>query len=119
MWEPPPLGVLKCNVDTALFGEENKASFGFILRDHAGAFVAAGNGQLECIMEPTMAKAMSFKEALAWLKEQAYDYLIMEVDCKSLWLKLCAPSEDLSYLGWSSQRLKGSWIPLSILRLSI
>nr|GMC46639.1 uncharacterized protein LOC109154734 [Ipomoea batatas] len=46
MWSPPPMGMLKCNVDASL--HQNGLGFGAVIRDHAGQFVAANIGRLRC-----------------------------------------------------------------------
>ncbi|MCI49617.1 ribonuclease H protein, partial [Trifolium medium] len=40
-WQPPLAEYLKCNIDAAVFEQENKVSMRVCLRDESGSFVAA------------------------------------------------------------------------------
>ncbi|XP_019181990.1 PREDICTED: uncharacterized protein LOC109177143 [Ipomoea nil] len=62
VWNPPPRGSLKCNVDTAIFS--GGVGFGAVLRDHTGRFVAAKSGRIEDTQDPFMVEAIAAKEAL-------------------------------------------------------
>ena len=39
-WIKPPLSCFKCNIDAAMFQEQNKIDFGMIIRDSKGNCVA-------------------------------------------------------------------------------
>ncbi|XP_019182510.1 PREDICTED: uncharacterized protein LOC109177579 [Ipomoea nil] len=78
-WIPPPRNTIKCNVDAAVSG--NGASFGIVVRDHDGRFVAAKCGRLVGEEDPYMAEVLGAKEALAWLKMQHHSNIILESDC--------------------------------------
>ncbi|KAM7466541.1 hypothetical protein LguiB_014103 [Lonicera macranthoides] len=43
-WSCPPLGRVKCNVNVSIDLRNNRTSFGFIIRDHEGKFLAGGVG---------------------------------------------------------------------------
>ncbi|PNY07840.1 ribonuclease H [Trifolium pratense] len=42
IWQKPPMGWYKCNVDAGFYNELNKTTAGWCLRDHLGRFVRAG-----------------------------------------------------------------------------
>ena len=42
-WAPPPCGFVKCNVDAAVFDEEGKVGYDFIVRDCEGNMIMARN----------------------------------------------------------------------------
>ncbi|XP_031101846.1 uncharacterized protein LOC116005747 [Ipomoea triloba] len=63
-WNPPPPGMLKCNVDATILA--NAAGFGAVLRDHGGRFIAAYGGLLNCALDPYAAETMAVNEALTW-----------------------------------------------------
>ncbi|KAL6567279.1 hypothetical protein OROGR_000947 [Orobanche gracilis] len=44
------------------------------------AFIGAGNGLLNCCLNPFEAEAMAVKEALSWLKTHNFDHVIIETD---------------------------------------
>ncbi|XP_019155740.1 PREDICTED: uncharacterized protein LOC109152494 [Ipomoea nil] len=88
-WISPPCYTVKCNVDAALSGEG--ASFGAVVRDHNGGFVAAKSGQMDGVVDPYMAEALGVKEALTWLKAQhhkTYGVLVfpMSREQRTVWL---------------------------------
>ncbi|KAG4918444.1 hypothetical protein JHK85_056725 [Glycine max] len=41
VWNPPHTGSLKCNLDVALFIDQNKFGIGFCMRDDQGTFIKA------------------------------------------------------------------------------
>ncbi|XP_019191037.1 PREDICTED: uncharacterized protein LOC109185555 [Ipomoea nil] len=97
MWKPPPRHTLKCNVDAASSTEG--ASFGAVVRNHAGDFVAARSGRIEGTVDPYMAEAIGVRETLSWLKEQHHMSIIVESDCLSFCNAFNSSSFDLSYVG--------------------
>nr|GMD06259.1 uncharacterized protein LOC109186235 [Ipomoea batatas] len=48
VWVPPPVGMVKCNVDAALF--DDISGLGAVIRDHAGHFVAAYEAMVSAIL---------------------------------------------------------------------
>nr|GMD16165.1 probable serine/threonine-protein kinase clkA [Ipomoea batatas] len=60
-WSPPPIGMVKCNVDAAL--HHGYVSFGAVLRNHEGGFVVACNDHLVCPRDPYLAESMVVKES--------------------------------------------------------
>ncbi|XP_019186587.1 PREDICTED: uncharacterized protein LOC109181291 [Ipomoea nil] len=96
-WKPPPRHTVKCNVDAASSVEV--ASFGAVVRDHAGDFVAAKSGRIEGVIDPYMAEAIGVKETLTWLKEQHHRSIIIESNCLSFCNAFNSSTFDLSYVG--------------------
>ncbi|XP_031116674.1 uncharacterized protein LOC116020334 [Ipomoea triloba] len=94
---PPPNGQFKCNVDAAL-GSDN-VSFGAVLRDHTGGFVAAYAGRMNCARDPYLAETMAAKEALTWLKNRVMPNTIVELDCLNFCTNFNSQYEDFSYIG--------------------
>nr|GMD26765.1 uncharacterized protein LOC109146933 [Ipomoea batatas] len=99
-WMPPPIGMMKVNVDAALFPEEGKVGFGFIVCDHDKQFVAASRGTLNCINNPQVAEAMAIKEVLTWIMDNMpTQRFIVETDCMVIVAKLKQKQCDTTYLG--------------------
>lgn len=96
-WLCPPQGRLKCNVDAAL--ADDSVSFGAVIRDHAGKFVAACAGQMNCARYPYLAESMAVKEALTWLKRRNMANIIVESDCLNFCTNFNSLSADFSYIG--------------------
>lgn len=84
IWQKPLQGWLTCNVDAAVKLHESNSSFGCVLRNDDGIFVAAYGGKLEGIVDPKIAEAMTFREALSWLKNRNSSQVYIELDCLGL-----------------------------------
>ncbi|XP_019153827.1 PREDICTED: uncharacterized protein LOC109150345 [Ipomoea nil] len=82
VWVPPPFDFLKCNIDAALHGQD--ASFGAILRNHNGEFIAACVGRLMGASNAYLAEALAFKEALSCLKSRSESFYFIESDWNML-----------------------------------
>ncbi|XP_031131694.1 uncharacterized protein LOC116033079 [Ipomoea triloba] len=95
-WLPPSIGRLKCNVDAALVN--GCVSFGAVLRDHLGNFVAACAGRLNCPHDPYLAESMAVKEALTWLKDRTNSHVTIETDCLNFCRTFNSCVKDFSYV---------------------
>ncbi|GAU36460.1 hypothetical protein TSUD_166260 [Trifolium subterraneum] len=69
VWQPPADGEFKCNVDAALFNEEQQFGLGMCIRGAHGTFVKARTMVFEGTPPPLEAEAYALKEALIWLEE--------------------------------------------------
>nr|GMC49259.1 uncharacterized protein LOC109150345 [Ipomoea batatas] len=79
MWSPPPMGMLKCNVDASL--HQNGLGFGAVIRDHAGQFVAANIGRLRIFILFTFANEKTNGMALCgW----AHHFMDMRVESRGV-----------------------------------
>ena len=58
-------GWLKCNIDAAIFQDDQSAGFGCIIRDDTGSMIGAKNGKILGCVDPLLTKAMSCREALS------------------------------------------------------
>lgn len=83
VWHPPPQGGQTCNVDAAFFEKDNRSSYGCILRDDSGNFVAGCGGRLLGALEPRVPEALAFLEALSWLKKLENQNVYVELDGRS------------------------------------
>ncbi|XP_019190293.1 PREDICTED: uncharacterized protein LOC109184710 [Ipomoea nil] len=96
-WSPPLRHTFKCNVDAALSGDG--ASFGAVVRDSEGRFVATKSGRLKDVDDPYMAEVLGVKEALLWLKSQFRRNIIVESDCLNFCNAFNSCNSDFSYVG--------------------
>ncbi|XP_031131672.1 uncharacterized protein LOC116033057 [Ipomoea triloba] len=103
-WSPPPLGMISCNVDAVL--HEGTVTYGAILRDHQGVFVAAHSGQLMCGKDPYLAEAMAVKEALAWIKSRSGVGYLVESDCLNFFNSYNSGRQDYSHVGLVIQQCR-------------
>ncbi|KAK6128265.1 hypothetical protein DH2020_037992 [Rehmannia glutinosa] len=83
VWNKPKQGELKCNVDGAIFSHEDRVGYGCVVRNFKGEFVAAKKGVLQGINDPEIVEAISFREALSWIKNRFKD-VVMSVETDSL-----------------------------------
>lgn len=64
-WTKPPVNLLKCNVNAAIFSLLGYAGFGCIIRNDLGSVVAAIHGHLPCIQNPSTSRHWEFEKLLA------------------------------------------------------
>lgn len=96
-WSKPPQGSVVCKFDGALFQEQCKGGFGYVLRDNNIDFLAAKNGLLYCDMDPSLVDSLFRKEALSWLKQNGFQRIVLETDCLTLEQGINYHSMDLLY----------------------
>jgi ribonuclease HI len=80
-WQPPTDGEFKCNVDAALFNEEQQFGMGMCIRGAHGTYVKARTMVFEGTPPPLEAEAYALKEALIWLEELGISRVVIELDC--------------------------------------
>ncbi|XP_050238464.1 uncharacterized protein LOC126687956 [Mercurialis annua] len=79
VWEAPPVGWLKINVDAACFDSGMGTGCDVVERNQTGAWVSAfTNRKAECL-SPIVAEGWALKEALSWIKS-----VKKQKDCVSL-----------------------------------
>ena len=81
-WLPPMEGEVKCNVDAALFKEQNCFGVGMCLRDSRGHFMKAKTRRFHGVPLPYEAEACGLKEAILWLGDMGMSNVSIELDCK-------------------------------------
>ncbi|KAH9665893.1 putative reverse transcriptase/RNA-dependent DNA polymerase [Citrus sinensis] len=92
-WERPHDGWFKCNVDAAVFSSQSKISFGCVVRNFEGKFLAAKCDCFAGSFGAREAEALGVREALSWLKCLHLPRVIIEVDCLQVFKAL---TENLS-----------------------
>ncbi|KAH9722180.1 reverse transcriptase domain-containing protein [Citrus sinensis] len=92
-WERPHDGWFKCNVDAAVFSSQSKISFGCVVRNFEGNFLAAKCDCFAGSLGAREAEALGVREALSWLKCLHLPRVIIEVDCLQVFKAL---TENLS-----------------------
>lgn len=97
-WVKPPLGWLKCNVDAGIFSSHGRYSFGGVIRDYGGGFVAAKCQSFSGLFRPREAEALAIREALSWIKNLQLSKVIVETDCLNVYSALV--SQDYSPNGF-------------------
>ncbi|GLT59459.1 hypothetical protein SLA2020_322740 [Shorea laevis] len=81
-WKPPEAGLIKINVDGALFAEQRPFDAGAVAQDSLGEVLAAmvrkGQGLTEEI------EACSLRKALQWAKNLMFNSIVVESDCAAI-----------------------------------
>ncbi|XP_019156834.1 PREDICTED: uncharacterized protein LOC109153396 [Ipomoea nil] len=69
-----------CYVDAAFHDSNRQPTYGFMVLEEDGSYIAAANGPLVCPYDPVMAEAMAVTEALSWLKNNGYSAVRLFTD---------------------------------------
>ncbi|KAJ8766277.1 hypothetical protein K2173_022336 [Erythroxylum novogranatense] len=67
-WNPPPVGCYKCNVDFFIVAGQHLFGMGMILQDSNGRGMMGQMRTIPGTDDPALGEALTFKEALNWLK---------------------------------------------------
>ncbi|VFQ80659.1 unnamed protein product [Cuscuta campestris] len=91
----------RCFFDAATSVSEESISFGCVLFDPGGAFVAAANGGKLGPLDPLLAEALACMETLSWLRNRGIRDVEILSDCEVLVgaIKQGRAFECYSYLG--------------------
>ncbi|KAH9648318.1 reverse transcriptase domain-containing protein [Citrus sinensis] len=76
----PSVGWFKCNVDAATFSSSGKISYGAVIRNSDGAFIAARSDSFIGSFGAREAEAIGVREILSWLKGLPVFPVIVEMD---------------------------------------
>ncbi|XP_019168337.1 PREDICTED: uncharacterized protein LOC109164040 [Ipomoea nil] len=70
-------------VDAAVFPNDGLASYGVVLKDSDGNYVAVKNGPIRCVQDAHLAEAIAIKEALSWAYERRLSNVVVLSDCQT------------------------------------
>jgi hypothetical protein len=81
-WQPPVTGTVKCNIDAALFNDQQKFGVGMCIRNDQGNFMKAKTMWFHGTPPPQEAEAWAWalRECMFWLGE-LYSCVVIELDC--------------------------------------
>jgi hypothetical protein len=100
-WRPPPLGVMKVNVDAAFNNNSATGSIGAIMRDEAGHFQAAGAWFLDSVASVMVAEAEACRQGLQLAKDAGATSIIIETDSKlvvDLWQSMSTNRSKINHI---------------------
>jgi len=60
-WQPPVKGYLKCNLDAALFGDQQCFGIGICIRNAQGQFIKVLTKWFKCYPSPLEAEALRLR----------------------------------------------------------
>ncbi|CAN1814975.1 Putative ribonuclease H protein At1g65750 [Linum perenne] len=98
-WHPPKPGIVKCNVDVALFDAERRTGFGRIARDSTGGVIHYSMASRAGIGVVKEGEGQAISEALAWMEENGIVQGVVESDAQGVVRAIQASREDVSELG--------------------
>ncbi|KAJ9181225.1 hypothetical protein P3X46_009377 [Hevea brasiliensis] len=79
-WYPPPLGSLKCNIDSSIFALEHSCGFGAVIRSSQALFHIAVSGHYPGLRSSRKAEACGLRKLLLWPSSQQYHSVLIEID---------------------------------------
>lgn len=82
LWEPPPLGYYKCNVDASFWENRGLTGYGMYFRDWDGRFVAAKTYWSSHMLTVCEGDAQGLFHALTWAIHSQLNRVIFELHCK-------------------------------------
>ncbi|KAJ9184889.1 hypothetical protein P3X46_004574 [Hevea brasiliensis] len=98
-WLPPMLDRIKCNTDAALDVNQERVGVGWVFCDSHGIFVAAKVKSFMGRIDSLQAEALSFREALSWVKSKGWKNVDFETDSQLLVHSIFSRVQDLSIVG--------------------
>jgi ribonuclease HI len=81
-WQPPPAGVVKCNIDAVIFDTKQKVGMGACLRDEERHFIAAMTANTNAVMTAAEGEAWGLYQCIKWITSFGYHKVVFELDCK-------------------------------------
>ncbi|XP_073129489.1 uncharacterized protein [Henckelia pumila] len=81
-WQRPPSGYLKCNIDAAIFKEENIFGVAAVIRDLNGDFMVCRMHKYNGHIEVREAEAKTLYDVLNWVISLELQRIIFESDSK-------------------------------------
>ncbi|GLT27362.1 hypothetical protein SLA2020_023680 [Shorea laevis] len=83
-WKPPDEGMIKINVDGAVFEQQRMFGSGAVARNSVGEVLAAITSKGNGFLSAEESEACSLRKALQWAKDFMFDNIVVEVDCASI-----------------------------------
>ncbi|GMN60151.1 hypothetical protein TIFTF001_029243 [Ficus carica] len=84
MWMPPPIGLLKMNVDVAVLPASHHIGMGVVIHNDQGMFCGALAKALEGSLSSLLAECLALREGLKFAHELEVDALMVESDAINL-----------------------------------
>ncbi|CAN1138108.1 Putative ribonuclease H protein At1g65750 [Linum perenne] len=98
-WHPPPVGMVKCNIDAAIFLEDGRYGMGALIRNDMGDLLSYRMANGDGCPDPTECEALALVEAAAWLTSLGYSNVILELDSLAVVNAVCSTAVDHTELG--------------------
>lgn len=106
-WNPPPPGVMKLNVDGAIFHDQHKTGVGIILQDEQGEVLMFASKKEHEVKDPTKIELLAIFWGLQLCSPLGLHELIIESDSLLMVKELQNAKDTLSLLGNLIEEIKG------------
>jgi ribonuclease HI len=98
-WEKPPDNYVKVNFDGSYHAGAGAGGWGYVIRDQAGKFIAAGSGKSLHLGSPIQSEAVACLAAIQGANEIGANRIILESDASTLVQALKSKDYDMSSFG--------------------
>ena len=99
VWQRLPTGMLKCNIDGAIFQNNNSVGVSMILRGDTGSFVATRSNYFNGLGLVREVKITGLVEAIHWVLSMEFSQVLFELDAKGVVDAIANTDQDLSKFG--------------------
>jgi ribonuclease HI len=82
LWQQPPHGYYKCNVDASFYNLAGSTGWGWVLRDSHGGFKLAGSNIMPTTFSVLEGEALALVEAMEEVIQRGLPFVIFESDSK-------------------------------------
>jgi ribonuclease HI len=86
------------DVDAALFSS-SRMGVGVVIRNHIGTCLFACSQVFDEVTAPELAEAFAIRRALALVREEGFDKIILSSDCLSVIQRINSPLMDRTGIG--------------------
>ncbi|CAN1254127.1 Putative ribonuclease H protein At1g65750 [Linum perenne] len=98
-WHKPPVGVVKINLDAALFDNSRRQGLGMVARDAEGGLLGVKQTVIPGVSIVKEAEASCLREAIWWAMEMGLAQVIFETDSLSVQQAVEAGYADATEFG--------------------
>jgi hypothetical protein len=114
-WKTPPEGVYKINCDGAFFQNDRRDSWGCIIRNHQGVFIAVVAGSLQNLSSALHDEAVACLKGRELAAYLGLNEVTVEIDAQNLERALKSNDFDRAELGVIFREIKTKWLLILII----
>ncbi|CAN0906798.1 Uncharacterized mitochondrial protein AtMg00310 [Linum grandiflorum] len=98
-WHVPPVQMVKCNLDVAMFPHERTFGLGIVVRDATGCILQILMQQKAGVIDVREAECAAMLTALGWIQSMGYEQVVFETDNQSVARAINGSEMDVSEFG--------------------
>ena len=100
VWQRPSTGMLKCNIDGAIFQNSNSVSVGMMLWDDTSSFVIVRSTYFNGLGSIREVKIIDLVEAIHWVLSIGFPQVLFELDANSVVDGITSTVQNISKFGY-------------------